>query len=129
MSNRSAELVELKRLRRLVDECLNGQAVYEAMFGVSRYVEEDRVVCEQTTWTVRHDSDSMVQVESVCGKEQSEDQPEIQARISGQANKLRPSRRDGLARKITDLYRVPGRDLVRDAMEKGWEVEHGTTVP
>lgn len=99
------------------------------MFGVSRYVEEDRVVCEQTTWTVRHDSDSMVQVESVCGKEQSEDQPEIQARISGQANKLRPSRRDGLARKITDLYRVPGRDLVRDAMEKGWEVEHGTTVP
>lgn len=109
------ERVELVRLKHLIDSCLVSKLVKQEIMA---YVGSHREAGQPQEVLVECSSNSVVQEQLVYREEQSQDQPPIQENVPQPGNLLRPSRRDGLARKIAALYEPLGTDSIRNEVEK-----------
>lgn len=101
----------------LIDRCLTSSRVKQEILA---YVGPYRETSQPEEVFVERGGDSVVPEQPVCWPQQSQDQPPIQANIPRPANLLRPSCRDGLARKIAEKYQPLVANGVRNAVEKGW---------
>lgn len=121
------ELIELQRLRNLVDKCLVSQLVRTEL-GV-KDVGTDRTNSQSQETVVRCSCNSVLPEQSVHRTEQYQNKSEVEALFPGQeARQLRKTCRDGLARKIATLYRVPESTCVRDPLEEGRDSVDGQAM-
>lgn len=111
------EQMQLAGLKYLVNCCLTSPLVRQE---IEKHVGSYRENGQPQEVVVECSGYSVVQEQPVHREEQPQDQPPIQANVPRCSPLLLPSRRDGLARKITALYQPLRANGVRHALEEGW---------